>query len=102
MNRLDVAAEEAGLRADLGLLLEAARAVQWSVPSRPSLENDTAERSTGGHSDPTPAIALDERRLELRYAVRYAETALKFPWLRSLAVAKERLSWALEPYGVAL
>lgn len=60
-----VAAEVRALLAVLPAALE----VQWQPAPIPHPEEDTAERGKGGHSDPTPAVALDERRLAVRVAV---------------------------------
>lgn len=66
--------EEALTLADL---LAVAQDAQWKASPAPKPREDTTERSKGGHSDPTPQIALDERRLALRAAVLTAEVALE-------------------------
>lgn len=63
--------------AELAPVLDRARAAQWSVPPRRRPDEDTTERSQGPHSDPTPGIALDERRLSLSAQVKESERVLR-------------------------
>lgn len=63
--------------AELAPLLDKATAAQWSVPPTRRPDEDTAERSKGPHSDPTPGIALDERRLSLSAQVKESERVLR-------------------------
>lgn len=51
--------------AALGAVLEEANEVRWSLPPRRRPAEDTSERSSGPHSDPTADIVTDERRLAL-------------------------------------
>ena len=61
----------------LDRLLTAARSLQWDAP--PSLAPAPVERrSSGPISDPTADIALDERRLAVRDAVKHAEDFVAF------------------------
>lgn len=101
MSRLDTAAAEAHAERRIRLLLTAAYECQWRTPGATSASDDVARRSKGGHSDPTPEVALDERRLALRHAVRHAEAALRLPWLFNLDAAEAGLREALAPYGEA-
>jgi hypothetical protein len=54
-----------------------AETVQWSAAPATRARADTTERSKGVRSDPTPAIALDEKRLRVRAAVIGAERAIE-------------------------
>ncbi len=55
--------------ADAATLLDQASEAQWRRGYAPARREDTTERASGGHSDPTPATVADERRLEVRDAV---------------------------------
>lgn len=66
-------AEEAFRLADV---LTDATEVQWKPAPVPKPRVDTAERSAGGHGDPTGDAAADPRRLALRAEVIAAEKSL--------------------------
>jgi len=71
--------ELSSLDAELNRLWESlneALSYQWEAPPVPRPSDDTAERSKGPVSDPTPQIALDGRRLALRATVLEAERAV--------------------------
>jgi len=53
-----------------------AQAVQWDASPVPRPRDDTSERAKGGHSDPTPLVTFDDRRLAVREAVKGAVRAL--------------------------
>ena len=80
MNAPDTILEEiAAVDAELQRLwtsLNEALSYQWDAPPVPRPSDDTAERSKGPVSDPTPQIALDGRRLALRATVLEAERAV--------------------------
>ena len=63
------------VKARLVELLDTARSVQWSPGLLQRAESEG--RVLGEHSDPTSHIALDDRRLALRDAVRRAERYLR-------------------------
>lgn len=56
--------------------LAEAESVQWEIPATHSARDDTTERASG-ISDPTPRVALDERRLRVRAAVIEGERILE-------------------------
>lgn len=60
----------------LALQITTAREIQWEASPIPKPREDTTQRATGGHSDPTGTIATDLRRLAVRVAVMDAERAL--------------------------
>jgi hypothetical protein len=60
----------------LALILSEAQEVQWKAAPVPKPREDTTERSSGGHSDPTALAAVDDRRLAVREAVDAAEREL--------------------------
>jgi len=57
--------------------LEAAEAIQWQAPPVIRPRDDTTERASGGHGDPTFALVADERRLAVRDSVLEAYDALE-------------------------
>lgn len=61
----------------LAPVLDNARAAQWSSPPRLRPVEDTAERSKGPHSDPTPNLALDDRRLALSSQIKESERIIR-------------------------
>lgn len=61
------------LAAVTGPALEA----RWSPSPVPRPRDDTTERSTGAHSDPTADIALDERRMALSVQIMKSERLLE-------------------------
>jgi hypothetical protein len=76
----DLRALVAMIRAEADLLaerLDDARDLQWLPSVVPRPRDDTSERGKGGHSDPTPIVALDERRLAIRVQVRRSEALLR-------------------------
>lgn len=60
----------------LAVALNAAEHIQWERSPVPAPRDDTTQRATGGHGDPTGDIVLDPRRMALREAVRDAERLL--------------------------
>lgn len=50
---------------------------QWRSSPIPRPREDTSERATGGHGDPTPTIALDEQRLALREQLLRSEVVVR-------------------------
>jgi hypothetical protein len=60
----------------LAASMEKAQAIQWEAAPIPRPADDTTERAKGGHGDPTPSIALDERRLVVRATYDAAVQAL--------------------------
>jgi hypothetical protein len=58
-------------------LLGDAQAVQWQPAPVPKPRDDTTERASGGHGDPTATTVADERRLAVRAAVLTAEEDLR-------------------------
>lgn len=67
------AAKEALL---LAQAIATAREVQWERSPVPQPREDTSQRASGGHGDPTGDIVLDPRRLAVREAVSRAEIIL--------------------------
>lgn len=61
----------------LEAILPAAVDAQWQRPPVRKASDDTTERSKGGHSDPTSAIALDDVRSQLRSQVLNSEHVLR-------------------------
>jgi hypothetical protein len=57
--------------------LPAAYAAQWLPSPVPRPREDTAERAKGGHGDPTPSIALDDRRLAVREQLHRSEAVVR-------------------------
>lgn len=60
----------------LGLALGVADDVQWEPSPVPKPREDTTQRASGGHGDPTGDIVLDARRLAVREAATAAESVL--------------------------
>lgn len=60
----------------LALALNVAEEIQWEPSHTPKPREDTSQRASGGHGDPTGDIVLDPRRLALREAVSDAERLL--------------------------
>ncbi|WVX87896.1 hypothetical protein SEA_BERRIE_45 [Arthrobacter phage Berrie] len=56
--------------------LTTADEIQWEASPVPKPREDTSQRASGGHGDPTGDIVLDARRLDLRDAVSAAESVL--------------------------
>lgn len=61
----------------LMLALNTADEIQWERSPVPQPREDTTQRASGGHGDPTADIVLDPRRLAVRGAVVAAEESLK-------------------------
>ncbi|UYL87647.1 hypothetical protein SEA_VRESIDENCE_43 [Arthrobacter phage VResidence] len=61
----------------LMLALNTANEIQWERSPVPTPRDDTTQRASGGHGDPTGDIVLDPRRLAVRGAVVAAEQTLK-------------------------
>lgn len=80
-------------------LLDTARSVQWSPGLLQRVESEG--RIIGEHSDPTPHIALDERRLAVRAAVRKAERFLTDPYRAGVTAGDvvEQLEAALDEWA---
>jgi hypothetical protein len=78
---------------ELSKLLTASKEVQWESSPRPKTFEEIASLK-GAHADPTSEVALDERRLKVREAVRAADNAL-IAVAHSLAIAHSRLAVAL-------
>ncbi|QNO12701.1 hypothetical protein SEA_SNEK_41 [Arthrobacter phage Snek] len=57
--------------------LNTADEIQWERSPVPQPREDTTQRASGGHGDPTGDIVLDPRRMAVREAVRAAESALE-------------------------
>lgn len=58
-------------------LLTEADAIQWESSPVPRPREDTTERASGGHSDPTLNTVADERRLAVRSALADSRAALE-------------------------
>jgi hypothetical protein len=71
----------------LASVLRAAEAIQWSPSLTPKPREDTSERASGGHGDPTLAAVVDDRRLAVREAVDETHASLveQLALLRSLS-----------------
>lgn len=61
---------------ELARVVDAAEAVQWKPAPVAKPRDDTTERASGGHGDPTFSTAADERRLAVREAVDRSKYAL--------------------------
>ena len=61
---------------DLEATIPVALAAQWSPSPIPRPRDDTTERASGGHGDPTSAVATDDRRLALREQIARCRDAL--------------------------
>ena len=84
---------------ELGKILTAAQSVQWDAsPVTSAFESVQGRSAEGGHApDVVSSVALDERRLAVREAVRGAEGALTH--IRaSLAMHYTRVTRALEQW----
>ncbi|WNN93998.1 hypothetical protein SEA_NITRO_42 [Arthrobacter phage Nitro] len=55
--------------------LNSADEIQWEPSHTPKPREDTSQRASGGHGDPTGDIVLDPQRMALRDAVTAAEKA---------------------------
>ena len=57
--------------------LPAALARQWTASPVPKPREDTTQRASGGKSDPTSDIVMDQRRLAVRETVIRSEVVLR-------------------------
>jgi len=57
--------------------IDAAEEIQWEASPVPKPREDTTQRATGGHGDPTGDIVLDPRRLAVREALSEAEKEVR-------------------------
>lgn len=76
MTLLDTARTAAKEALLLAQSLATTREIQWEAAPVPKPREDTTQRASGGHGDPTADIVGDPRRLAVRDAVRAAELAL--------------------------
>jgi len=82
---------------ELARSLEAAEAVQWKPAPIPKPADDTTERASGGHGDPTFQTVSDARRLDVRSAVGRAHYALGLN-SRALRRMTEQVDGAVAAY----
>lgn len=71
----------------LALALNTADEIQWERSPVPTPRDDTTQRASGGHGDPTGDIVLDPRRMAVRGATVAAGEAMKNA-LRALREAR--------------
>lgn len=71
--------------------------VQWRKPPT-SNEDPLTRRSRGGYSDPTGETAIDERRLEVRRAVKQGERVLQH-CLTSIRAVNDSLLTSTKKWG---
>jgi len=87
--------------AERALLLAAelpkAEGIQWTAAPVIRPRDDTVERASGGHGDPTFATVADDRRLGVRAAVLASYDALEGA-VRALETARAGLATAVEVY----
>jgi hypothetical protein len=87
--------------AERALLLAAelpkAEGIQWTAAPVPRPREDTTERASGGHGDPTFATVSDDRRLAVRAAVLTSYDALEQA-IRALIDAEQDLRRAVTRY----
>ncbi|UJQ86833.1 hypothetical protein PQE16_gp43 [Arthrobacter phage Reedo] len=62
---------------NLARVLNMTEEIQWERSHVPTPREDTSQRASGGHGDPTGDITLDPRRLALREAVVAAERTIE-------------------------
>lgn len=74
--------------AHLSAVAAEAAEVQWAPAPIPRPREDTTERAKGGHGDPTPSVALDTRRADVRAAVVAAARALEFARVNAIVQAR--------------
>ena len=79
-------------------VLDAASEIQWEAAPIPKPREDTTQRASGGHGDPTGDIVLDPRRQAVREAVKDAERALA-QHLAILRDARHKLTTAVEAWN---
>lgn len=78
--------------------LNSADEIQWEASPTPKPREDTTQRASGGHGDPTGDIVLDPRRSALREAVVAAEQARRDALL-ALRKAHEDVTRAVEAWN---
>lgn len=83
---------------DLLPLLEEAAAVQYDAPPTARPAEDTHQRAQGPHSDPTPGLALDERRLALSEQVKASERLVRSAAI-SIRATRAGIEAALETWA---
>jgi len=87
--------------AERALLLAAelpkAEGIQWTSAPVPKPRDDTTERASGGHGDPTFATVADDRRLAVRAAVLAGYDALEGA-IQALEVARAGLDRSISSY----
>lgn len=77
MSHTDTARAVAEEALKLALALNMADEIQWERSPVPTPRDDTTQRASGGHGDPTGDIVLDPRRMAVRGATVAAEQAMK-------------------------
>lgn len=82
----------------LSLLLNTAEEIQWEASPIPKPREDTTQRASGGHGDPTQDIVLDGRRLAVRAAVIRSERILSL-YLAELRGARLNLEQAVTAWN---
>jgi F0F1-type ATP synthase delta subunit len=94
-----VAAAHAAAKAalELALVLGQTEEIQWQPSSTPRPREDTTERSRGGHSDPTLNVVADDRRLDLREAIKAAQDRL-LEAERVLTASTKKLEAAIDAW----
>lgn len=81
----------------LAALLPQAEGIQWTTAPVPRPRDDTTERASGGHGDPTFATVADDRRLGVRAAVLTSYDALEQA-IRALIAAEQAVEGAISRY----
>lgn len=83
---------------DLIEYLDEAVDVQWDPSPIPKPREDTTQRASGGHGDPTSAVALDDRRGEVRSAFVAGSQALDVATIQARAT-RRRIEEALDRWA---
>jgi hypothetical protein len=78
-------------------LLDEASSVQWEAPPVASSREEARIRSTGSPTDPTAAVALDERRLRIRHELQQTQNVLA-RYRVDVVAASRRLERALNAW----
>jgi hypothetical protein len=81
----------------LATLLPKAEGIQWTAAPVPRPRDDTTERASGGHGDPTFDTVADDRRLGVRAAVLGSYDALEQA-VRALIAAEASIDAAVSRY----
>lgn len=81
----------------LAVELPKAEGIQWTAAPVPKPRDDTTERASGGHGDPTFATVADNRRLGVRAAVLSGYDALETA-VRALEDARANIERAIAVY----